>query len=149
MAYLVDKAAKPAAFAQLERWLGGGGPDQLVERIDLSLAALDEPDPEAWLAQAGDLDLDLGEQAGHFLRDWLGDEGYWPSVPAGTRVEAFRAGLIRAYRDARERRVPLSFVWVTPESIARDTWSVEHVAGPVGVTVVFLTSPPETGPSAY
>jgi hypothetical protein len=128
----------------LEQWFDPSDPEQLQQRYDEAIAALESPDPADWLAvatQAG-----LGEDdTTHFNTHWLGDgsDQYWSSVPSDVAAGKIAAGFSAAMRAAKERSVAINYVWVTPSGLPKDFFEVGHVEGPNAVTAVIVTPTPD------
>jgi hypothetical protein len=140
---------KPEALIVLEQWFNTLEGKELISRYDRAIAALEADSPDAWVRVAQEAGLDEDTLA-HFRRHWLGDtdEGYWSSIGEGEAIAEIRRGFADAMRTARDNGLPMNYAWVAPEGLAKDTFAVDHVAGPNGVIALLITAAPERLPEA-
>lgn len=132
----------PGAFESIERWFDPGS-GELEARYEAALQALESEDPRDWLAAAGGTSLG-DDDYDHFMRHWVGDESFWPSLRPEACLEKMRAAYREAFSAALERGVPVVWVWVTPFT-GVDVFEVEVALGANAVALVFVTSSPEEG----
>lgn len=130
----------PIAFRQIEKWFNPGVESQMLERYWAALEALESSDPEVWLLLAHDTPLQA-EEFEHFRTHWLGEEGFWPSIPAEVCIERMRVGYRSALIAARENVLPMMWLWLTPFS-GVDVFQVEASVGENAVAIIFVTSAP-------
>ncbi len=144
MAWATAPVTKIDVLHNLEAWFDPADPQQLTRRYDEAIAALEHPEPRHWLALAERAGVDKGSAA-HFRAHWLGegDRPYWAGMVRADAAEKIRTGFRDAMVTARDRRLPISYVWVTPPGLAKDYFEVAHVAGPHGVTAVIITATPD------
>ena len=131
----------PPAFREIEKWFDPEDEQQMIERYDAALEALNSSDPEAWLALAQDTPLE-SEEFEHFRSHWLGAEGFWPSIPSEVCIDRMRDGYRKAIVAARENALPLLWMWLTPFS-GVDVFEVDAAVGENAVAIVFVTSSPQ------
>jgi hypothetical protein len=134
---------KPGFLEELEAWFDPSDPEVLRERYDEAIASLDSSDPNDWMTPAAGVGVP-DEDREHFDGHWLGNtDPNWSGIAPSTMLTEMRTGFAAAMRDAREYGLPMNYVWVAPDPLAKDYFEVSHVVGPNSVTAVIVTSKPE------
>jgi hypothetical protein len=133
----------PDAFDAIEQWFHPDDPDELDRRLSLAIDALQSMDPSDWSAAMEDslttgIDSDAMD---HFFTHWLGDGGFWPSIAGSTIAEKMHAAYLDAFEDARDRNVPVTWLWVTPFAGA-DAFEAFAAKNANAVVITFVTSTP-------
>jgi hypothetical protein len=128
-------------FAAMEEYFRHDDPDALVARYDEAIEVLEHSDVAGWMDLARN--AGLGDEAiARFYDHWMPGNAL-PGVGTDAMVERVQEGFLAAMRDARDRALPYSIVWVTPPRADDDFFDIGHVVGANAVTVVIASNAPQ------
>ncbi len=135
------------ALLALDEFFSSTDPATRDRHYDAALARLDDPAFDILgrtVAGIESAPTSPGARAhlDHFQAHWLSDQAF-PGTSAEAVSTTIRAGFRDAIKDAKDAGLPLNAVWVSAGAGAKaDAFRVDHVVGPVCVTVAIIAPPP-------